>query len=107
MRLLLEVLACRLDTAKFPNRRTGQIEEVPFLSISGVDSDFMDSLLKVKVFKPKDLNKSFKKGDMLSVRFRQAKFNDFEKSVVINANEDDISVHNNGVKQAEPVPMAA
>jgi len=107
MRLLLEVLACRLDTAKFPNRRTGQVEEVPFLAISGVDSDFMDSLLKVKVFKPKNLNKTFKKGDLLSVRFRQAKFSDFEKSVVINANEDDIQIHQNEVKQPGSVPLAA
>ena len=40
MRLLMEVLGCSLETAKFPNRRSGQIEEVPFLQISGVDSDF-------------------------------------------------------------------
>ena len=110
MRLLLETLACRLDISKFPNRKTGQVEEVPTLVISGVDVDFMDSLLKVKVYKPKDLNRTFKKGELLSVRFRQSKFNDFEKSTVINANEDDVVLHQNGgVNQvhAEPAPAMA
>ena len=107
MRLLLEVLASSMEVAKFPNRRTGLVEETPFLQVVGVDQDFYDSLLKVKVFRPKDLNKRFQKGDLLQVKFRQAKFSDFEKSVVINANEDDISVHNEGVKQAEPMQMAS
>lgn len=108
MRLLLEVLASSMEVAKFPNRRTGQVEETPFLQVVGVDQDYFDSLLKVKVFRPKDLNKRFQKGDLLQVKFRQAKFSDFEKSVVINANEDDISLHNNGgAKQAEPIAQAA
>ena len=107
MRLLIECLSCRLDVSKFPNRKTGQMEEVPTLVISGVDTDYMDSLLKVKVYKPKDLNRTFSKGQLLSVRFRVAKFNDFEKAVVINAAEDDIEVHKGGVNQAEPVTMAA
>ena len=106
MRLLLEVLACRLDLAKFPNRKTGQIEEVPNLSISGVDTDFMDSLLKVKVFRPKNLNRTFKKGEMISVKFRQAKYSDFDKATVINANEEDVQVYQGEVKQEAPA-MAA
>ena len=106
MRLLLEVLGCSLETAKFPNRRSGQVEEVPFLQISGVDNDYFDSLLKVKVFRPKDLNRTFKKGEMISVKFRQAKYSDFEKSTVINANEEDVQVYNGEVKQ-EPVAEAA
>ena len=103
MRLLLEVLASRLDTAKFPNRRTGQVEEVPFLSISGVDQDFMDSLIKVKVFKPKDLNKNYAKGELLSVKFRQSKYSDFDKSVVINDNEEDVQIFKS---EARKEPMA-
>ena len=106
MRLLLEVLGCSLETAKFPNRRSGQVEEVPFLQISGVDSDYFDSLLKVKVFRPKDLNRTFKKGEMISVKFRQAKYSDFEKSTVINANEDDVQTYKGEVKQ-EPIAEAA
>lgn len=107
MRLLLEVLASSLDTAKFPNRRTGQVEETPVLVTCGVDQDFFDSLIKVKVYKPKDLNRQFKKGDLIQVRFRQAKYSDFEKSTVINANEDDVQLHNAGAKQAEPIAQAA
>ena len=106
MRLLLEVLGCSLETAKFPNRRSGQVEEVPFLQISGVDSDYFDSLLKVKVFRPKDLNRTFKKGEMVSVKFRQSKFSDFDKAVVINANEEDIQPHKGEVKQ-EAIAEAA
>ena len=106
MRLLLEVLASRLDTAKFPNRRTGQVEEVPYLSISGVDQDYMDSLINVKVFKPKDLNKNYEKGELLSVKFRQSKYSDFDKSVVINANEEDVQVYQGEVKQ-KPIAQAA
>lgn len=106
MRLLLEVLGCSLETAKFPNRRSGQVEEVPFLQISGVDGDYFDSLLKVKVFRPKDLNRTFKKGEMISVKFRQAKYSDFEKSTVINANEDDVQLYKGEVKQ-EPIAEAA
>ena len=106
MRLLLEVLGCSLETAKFPNRRSGQVEEVPFLQISGVDGDYFDSLLKVKVFRPKDLNRTFKKGEMISVKFRQAKYSDFEKSTVINANEDDVQLYKGEVKQ-EPIAQAA
>ena len=106
MRLLLEVLGCSLETAKFPNRRSGQVEEVPFLQISGVDGDYFDSLLKVKVFRPKDLNRTFKKGEMISVKFRQAKYSDFEKSTVINANEDDVQLYKGEVTQ-EPVAQAA
>jgi hypothetical protein len=106
MRLLLEVLGCSLETAKFPNRRSGQVEEVPFLQISGVDSDYFDSLLKVKVFRPKNLNRTFKKGEMISVKFRQAKYSDFEKSTVINANEDDVQIYKGEVKQ-EPIAEAA
>ena len=106
MRLLLETLACSLETAKFPNRRSGQVEEVPFLQISGVDSDYFDSLLKVKVFRPKDLNRTFKKGEMVSVKFRQAKYSDFEKSTVINANEDDVQAYKGEVK-TEPMEKAA
>jgi len=105
MRLLLEVLGCSLETAKFP-KRSGQIEEVPFLQISGVDSDYFDSLLKVKVFRPKDLNRTFKKGEMISVKFRQAKYSDFEKSTVINANEDDVQVYK-GASKTEPMAQAA
>lgn len=108
MRLLLEVLSCSLETAKFPNRRTGQIDETQVRVICGVDQDFFDSLIKVKVYKPKKLNQSFKKGDLIQVRFRQAKYSDFEKSIVINANEDDVQLHQNGsVKQAEPIAQAA
>ena len=104
MRLLMEVLGCSLETAKFPNRRSGQIEEVPFLQISGVDSDFFDSLLKVKVFRPKDLNRTFKKGEMVSVKFRQAKYSDFEKCTVINvSSEDDVQIYKG---EARPEPMA-
>ena len=106
MRLLLEVLGCSLETAKFPNRRSGQVEEVPFLQISGVDSDFFDSLLKVKVFRPKDLNRTFKKGDLLSVKFRQAKYSDFEKCTVINATEDDVQAYK-GEARTEPIAQAA
>ena len=106
MRLLLEVLGCSLETAKFPNRRSGQVEEVPFLQISGVDGDYFDSLLKVKVFRPKDLNRTFKKGEMISVKFRQAKYSDFEKSTVINANEDDVQLYKGEMKQ-EPIAEAA
>jgi hypothetical protein len=106
MRLLLEVLGCSLETAKFPNRRSGQVEEVPFLQISGVDGDYFDSLLKVKVFRPKDLNRTFKKGEMISVKFRQAKYSDFEKSTVINANEDDVQLYKGEVKP-EPIAEAA
>ena len=106
MRLLLEVLGCSLETAKFPNRRSGQVEEVPFLQISGVDSDYFDSLLKVKVFRPKDLNRTFKKGEMISVKFRQSKYSDFEKSTVINAQEEDVEVYKGEVK-AEPIAEAA
>jgi hypothetical protein len=106
MRLLLEVLGCSLETAKFPNRRSGQVEEVPFLQISGVDNDYYDSLLKVKVFRPKDLNRTFKKGEMISVKFRQSKYSDFEKSTVINAQEDDVQVYKGAVK-TEPMAEAA
>lgn len=106
MRLLLEVLGCSLETAKFPNRRSGQVEEVPFLQISGVDSDYFDSLLKVKVFRPKDLNRTFKKGEMISVKFRQSKYSDFEKSTVINAQEEDVEVYKGEVK-TEPIAEAA
>ena len=106
MRLLLEVLGCSLETAKFPNRRSGQVEEVPFLQISGVDSDFFDSLLKVKVFRPKDLNRTFKKGELLSVKFRVAKYSDFEKCTVINSNEDDVQIYKGEVK-TEPMAEAA
>ena len=106
MRLLLEVLGCSLETAKFPNRRSGQIEEVPFLQISGVDSDYFDSLLKVKVFRPKDLNRTFKKGEMISVKFRQAKYSDFEKCIVINSNEDDVQTYK-GETRTEPIAEAA
>ena len=106
MRLLLEVLGCSLETAKFPNRRSGQVEEVPFLQISGVDSDYFDSLLKVKVFRPKDLNRTFKKGEMISVKFRQAKYSDFEKSTVINANEDDVQVYKGEVEQESIIEAA-
>ena len=106
MRLLLETLACSLETAKFPNRRSGQIEEVPFLQISGVDQDYYDSLLKVKVFRPKDLNKRYNKGDMLQIKFRQSKFSDFDKATVLNVSEDDIQVFQGEVRQ-EPVAKAA
>ena len=110
MRLLLEVLASSVEVAKFPNRRTGAIDETPFLQVVGVDQDFYDSVIRVKVFKPKDLNRRFKKGDLVQVKFRQSKFSDFEKSVVINANEADVVLHQNGEvnqAQAEPVAMAA
>ena len=106
MRLLLEVLGCSLETAKFPNRRSGQVEEVPFLQISGVDSDFFDSLLKVKVFRPKDLNRTFRKGELLSVKFRVSKYSDFEKCTVINSNEDDVQIYKGEVK-TEPMAEAA
>ena len=107
MRLLLEVLASSMEVAKFPNRRTGQVEETPFLQVVGVDQDYFDSLLKVKIFRPKDLNKRFSKGQLLQVKYRQAKYSDFEKSVVINANESDVVLHQNGAGQAEPVPAMA
>lgn len=104
MRLLLETLACSLETAKFPNRRTGGIDEVPFLQVSGVDQDYMDSLLKVKIFKPRDLNRRFQKGDLLQIKFRQMKYSDFDKAIVINANEDDVQLFS--VDRAEPKKMA-
>ena len=106
MRSLIEVLGCSLETAKFPNRRSGQVEEVPFLQISGVDTDYFDSLLKVKVFRPKDLNRTFKKGELISVKFRQSKFSEFDKAVVINANEEDVEVYKGKVEK-EPIAKAA
>ncbi len=108
MRLLLEVLAVKADEANFPNRQGG-IEKVPFVAISGVDSDYMDSLLKVKVYRPKDVTKlnSFKKGDRISVKFRTLKRDDkFERCTIINASEDDIQLHGGEVKQ-EPIEQAA
>ena len=101
MRLLLEVLAGKFDTAKFPSRQGG-IEEVPFFAISGVDADYMDSLLKVKVYRPKNLDKlnNFKKGDRLKVKFRTLKRDDkFEKCTIINVSEDDIEPFNGNGQQ--------
>jgi len=110
-RILLEVLAVQNQEASFPNRKTGLSEKVPFVAIAGIDSDWMDSLIKVKLFKVSPdgvvrLN-GYKKGSLLNVRFRSMAENKFERAVVINAQEIDVQLHDNGVKQAEPVQMAA
>ena len=108
MRLLLEVLAVKADEANFPSRNGGT-ERVPYIAISGVDSDYMDSLLKVKVYRPKDVTRlnSFKKGDRISVKFRTLKRDDkFERCTIINASEDDIQLHAGEVK-TEPMAQAA
>jgi hypothetical protein len=111
-RVLLELLSVQNLEASFPNKRTGQNEKVNYVSLSGVDSDTMDLLLKVKIFKASAngivrLN-GFKKGDLLNIKFRTMSENKFERCIVINAQENDVQLHQNGgVNQAEPAPKLA
>ena len=100
MRALFEVIAGQLDTAKFPSRQGGT-EDVPYYWFSGVDTDYYDQLIKVKVFRPKDLNRlnRIKKGDRLSLKFKNMKRDDrFEKCVIINVLEDDLKLYENDSK---------
>jgi hypothetical protein len=109
MRLLLEVLAVKADEANFPTRQGGT-EKVPFVAISGVDSDYMDSLLKVKVFRPKNITRlnGFKKGDRIKVKFRTLKRDDkFEKCTIVNCQEDDIELFSDNALQQPASAMAA
>lgn len=97
MRCLFEVIGAGNDVAKFPRRNGGGIEEVPFMWISGLDVDFMDQLVKLKVFRPKNqeaLKRLAQKGSKLQVRFRTLKRDEkFERCTVITVNEEDLSLH--------------
>ncbi len=94
MRCLLEVIATGIEIAKFPRRNGGGTDEVPFVWISGVDADFMDQLIKIKVFRPKNLEglKALgQKGSRLAIKFRTLKRDDkFEHCTVMTVNEDDV-----------------
>ena len=108
MRLLLEVLAVKADEANFPTRQGG-MEKVPFVAISGVDSDYMDSLLKVKVFRPKNVTRlnGFKKGDRIKVKFRTLKRDDkFERCTIVNCQEDDIELFSDNAGQQQTLAAA-
>jgi hypothetical protein len=97
MRCLFEVIATGADIAKFPRRNGGGTDEVPFVWISGLDADYMDQLVKVKIFRPKNLQalKALaQKGNRLTIKFRRLKCDDkFEHCTVITANEDDVQLH--------------
>lgn len=94
MRCLFEVIATGVDIAKFPRRNGAGTDDVPFVWISGLDTDYMDSLTKIKVFRPKNLEglKALaKKGSRLTVKFRRLKNDDkFEHCTVITVNEEDV-----------------
>jgi hypothetical protein len=124
MRCLFEVIATGVDIAKFPRRNGAGTDEVPFVWISGLDTDYMDSLTKIKIFRPKNLEalKALaQKGNRLTVKFRRIKSDDkFEHCTVITVNEEDIQPHvqpnvqaaqpfqaGNGVQASAPMALAA
>lgn len=110
MRCLFEVVAIGADVAKFPRRNGGGTEEVPFFWISGLDVDYMDQLVKLKVFRPKNqdgLKKLAQKGSKLQVRFRTLKRDDkFEHCTVITVAEEDLSAHAPNGTQHVTQPLA-
>lgn len=94
MRCLFEVVATGADIAKFPRRNGAGTDEVPFVWISGLDADYMDQLVKIKIFRPKNmeaLKKLAEKGAKLQIKFRTLKRDDkFEHCTVITVNEEDL-----------------
>ncbi len=110
MRCLLEVIATGVDVAKFPRRNGAGTDEVPFVWISGVDADFMDQLIKIKIFRPKNLEalKALaQKGIRLTVKFRRLKNDDkFEHCTVITVNEEDIQPYSKAGEQSAPAVQA-
>lgn len=107
MRCLFEVIATGVDIAKFPRRNGAGTDEVPFVWISGLDTDYMDSLTKIKIFRPKNLDalKSLaQKGARLTVKFRRLKNDDkFEHCTVISVNEEDVQRYVEVGAQTAPV----
>ncbi len=108
MRCLFEVIAAGSGTAKFPRRNGSGTEDVPFFWISGLDADFMDQLVKVKVFRPKNveaLKKLALKGSRLQIKFRTLKRDDrFEHCTVITVNEDDVQAYVSPTAQQSAQP---
>ena len=94
MRILLEVIACGQETAKF-KRKNGGMDEVPLFWFSGVDTDFGDELFKVKVYRDfQKLHGQIFKGARVALKFRSMRpANQWEKTAVITANADDVTLH--------------
>ena len=96
MRCLLEVLNVEEDVAKFPSRTvSGQMEEVDYVKISGVDVDFYDQLIAVKLYRldqeQKERMRAIKKADRLNIKFRNMKApTNFEKSAVLVCSVEDV-----------------
>lgn len=94
MRILFEVVGHDQEVAKFP-KKNGGTEEVPVFWFSGVDTDFNDELIKVKVYRDfQKLRDIVRKGVKLHVKFKNIRpANKWERCMVITANEGDITIH--------------
>jgi hypothetical protein len=93
MRLLLEVVGTSQETARFPKRNGGGIDEVPLLVITGVDTDFGD-VVKAKVYRyGKQAVQMAKKGIRLHIKFRTAQRSKFDNCMVVSTRDEDIQVH--------------
>lgn len=94
MRILFEVVGHDQEVAKFP-KKNGGTEEVPVFWFSGVDTDYNDELIKVKVYRDfQKLRDTIRKGVKVQIKFKGVKpANKWDKCAVINANEDDITLY--------------
>lgn len=113
MRCLFEVVGAGNSVARFPKRGApnGIMEEVPFFWASGVDVDYQDQMIKVKVFRPKNVTTLMglaEKGNRLTIRFRKMKFDDrFDKCTVITVNDEDIQPYRPAPATVSPAPAVA
>jgi hypothetical protein len=72
MRVRLEVLSTKVDTAKF--QRQGKQEVVSFFEITGLDTDSMDTIFSVRVYRDfAAIQTRVHKGSTITVMFRKIK----------------------------------
>lgn len=88
-----EVLDVREEIVNWPAKNGRPASEVHFVQLSGLDTDYMDVIVKIKVRdakNPDELKRLVDRGDRFQVTFKMTKDDKWNKCIEINLTEEQL-----------------